>query len=87
MTATGLVSRLRAGARVLVLAGVAGSAWPAPAIPAAAAPASTPVPVLTALSATHHRGYDQLVFTFTGAAARTRAPLVTCPGCPAARAR
>ena len=46
-------------------------AWPSAA---AAAPASTPVPVLVALSASHHGGYDELVFTFSGALPRRSAP-------------
>src|SRR5512135_1771249 len=70
MTTTGLVPRLRAGATVLVLAGVAALGPAGPAIAVAAAPASTPVPALVALSAAHHRGYDQLVFTFSGALPR-----------------
>lgn len=36
------------------------------AVPAATALAASRVPVLTAIHATHHRGYDQLVFQFAG---------------------
>jgi Double-GTPase 2 len=70
MTTTGLVPRLRAGASVLVLGGVAALSLAGPAIRAAAAPASTPVPVLVALSASHQRDYDEVVFTFSGALPR-----------------
>jgi hypothetical protein len=50
---------LRAGVLVSALAGVS-----ALASPAAAALASTPTPVLTAIHATHHQTYDRLVFQF-----------------------
>ena len=56
---------LRAGALILagtVLAGTGGLA-----APAAASRASTPVPVLTSISAVHKHRYDQLVFQFAGA--------------------
>jgi Double-GTPase 2 len=48
------------GATALALSGsvLAGSA--------SAAPAPVPATVLTSVSAAHHRGYDQLVFQFTG---------------------
>ena len=45
-----------------VLAGTGGLA-----APAAASRASTPVPVLTSISAVHKHRYDQLVFQFAGA--------------------
>ena len=85
MTTTGLVVQLRAGASVLVLAGVVALGLAAsPGHPAAAAPAATPVPVLIALSASHHRGYDKLVFTFSGALPR-RYTARYVSGSPAAR--
>lgn len=55
-------SRLRAALGVLALAGLA-----VLAAPPAGAMASTPLPVLTAISAAHYQGYDQLTFQFAGA--------------------
>ena len=52
---------LRSGVPVLALAGLA-----AVAAPAAGTLASAPAPLLTAISATHYRNYDQLVFQFAG---------------------
>ena len=60
--------RLQAGVTALLmamlsaLAGLGALAAPA----AAAAAAHSPGPVLTAIRATHHRGYDQVVFQFSG---------------------
>ena len=61
------VRSLRNGVLVLALAGSAvltGSA--ALAGPATVALATAPNTLLTSVSATHQRGYDQLVFQFTG---------------------
>jgi Double-GTPase 2 len=57
---TAVLRWLCGGATALALAGsvLAG--------PASAAPAPVPATVLTSVSAAHHRGYDQLVFQFTG---------------------
>jgi hypothetical protein len=55
-------SRLRAAAGILALTGLA-----VLAAPSAGALASTPIPVLTAISAAHYGTYDQLVFQFAGA--------------------
>jgi hypothetical protein len=55
-------SRLRAAVGVLTLAGLA-----VLALPPAGALASTPVPVLTAISAVPAGNHDQLVFQFAGA--------------------
>jgi hypothetical protein len=55
---------LRTGAVLLALAGLAGVA--SLAAPASSALASTHVPVLNGISATHHGRQDQLVFSFTG---------------------
>jgi hypothetical protein len=66
------VHRLRSAVLVLALAGLGGLAGAATAL------ASTPVPVLTAISATHHPGYDRLVFRFAGVLpAHRRARYVT----------
>ena len=53
--------RLRFAALVLALAGLG-----ALAVPAATVSASTAVPTLTQIRATHHPGYDRLVFEFRG---------------------
>ena len=53
--------RLRFAALVLALAGLGGLA-----VPAATVSASTAVPTLTQIRATHHSGYDRLVFEFRG---------------------
>ena len=53
--------RLRFAALVLALAGLG-----ALAVPAATVSASTTVPTLTQIRATHHPGYDRLVFEFRG---------------------
>ena len=53
--------RLCFAALVLALAGLGGVA-----VPAATASAATAVPTLTQIRATHHPGYDRLVFEFRG---------------------
>src|SRR5689334_763198 len=60
MTRTAL-PRIATGILACALAGLAGFA-----APAATALASTRVPVLTAISASHHRKFDRIVFTFSG---------------------
>ena len=53
--------RLRFAALLLALAGLGGLA-----VPATPVAASTSVPLLTAIRAAHHPGYDRLVFEFRG---------------------
>jgi hypothetical protein len=53
--------RLRFAALVLALAGLGGLA-----VPAATVSASVTVPTLTQIRASHHPGYDRLVFKFRG---------------------
>lgn len=53
--------RFRFAALILALAGLGGLA-----VPAAPVMASTTVPTLTAIRASHHPGYDRLVFEFRG---------------------
>ena len=53
--------RLRFAALFLALAGLGGLA-----VPATPVAASTSVPLLTAIRAAHHPGYDRLVFEFRG---------------------
>jgi hypothetical protein len=60
--------RLPAAAFMLAVAGMAGLTTPAAAAATttATALASPPVPVLTAVRATHYPGYDQVTFQFAG---------------------
>jgi hypothetical protein len=53
--------RLRSGVAVLAVAGLAALVGPA-----TAALSSVPAPLLTSISTTHYRSYDQLVFQFAG---------------------
>jgi Double-GTPase 2 len=66
-----ILRRLRSATLALGLAGLTGSAGLAvPALASSTAPAAataaSQAPVLTAIHASHHRGYDQLIFQFTG---------------------
>ena len=58
--------KLRAAAVAFALAGMSMGTITTAAAGAAAATTAPVVPVLTQVSATHHNGYDQLVFQFRG---------------------